>query len=97
MLSESIIVSDLTKSFSKTKVLKGVNFKVEKGGQYVVKGSSGSGKSTLLYLLGGLDRPDSGVISVNGENLSSFSDEKLARYRNENIGFVFQFHFLQIL
>lgn len=94
MLTDSIIVSDLKKSFSKTSVLKGVNLTIEKGGQYVIKGSSGSGKSTLLYLLGGLDRPDSGVISVNGENLASFSDEQLALYRNEKIGFVFQFHFL---
>ena len=94
MQSDSIIVSDLTKSFSRTKVLKGVNLKIEKGGQYVIKGSSGSGKSTLLYLLGGLDRPDSGMISVNGENINNFSDDDLALYRNEKIGFVFQFHFL---
>jgi lipoprotein-releasing system ATP-binding protein len=94
MPKESIITSDLTKSFSNTKVLKGINLKVEKGEQYVIKGASGSGKSTLLYLLGGLDRPDSGVISVNGESLNNYSDEQLAQYRNEKIGFVFQFHFL---
>tara|TARA_B100000925_G_scaffold285772_1_gene262526 strand:- start:10775 stop:11443 length:669 start_codon:yes stop_codon:yes gene_type:complete len=94
MQSQTIITRDLVKSFSNTNVLKGVNLKIDKGGQYVIKGSSGSGKSTLLYLLGGLDRPDSGVISVDGESLANYSDEELANYRNQKIGFVFQFHFL---
>jgi ABC-type lipoprotein export system ATPase subunit len=65
-------------------------------GEFVaIIGSSGSGKSTVLNLLGGLDRPDSGTVTVAGQDLAQLSDAKLSRYRNQTIGFVFQFFYLQ--
>jgi len=94
MSDRYIYVGNVHKNFAQFQVLKGVNFSLEKGKRYVVRGASGSGKSTLLYLLGGLDRPTSGVVSVNGQNLGEMSDSDLASYRNEHVGFVFQFHFL---
>lgn len=87
-------VKDVYKDFGKTHVLRGVNLLVEKGEQVALVGPSGSGKSTLLYLLGGLDRPSRGVIEVEGVELQSYSDAELSRYRNSEVGFIFQFHFL---
>ena len=94
MSDKYVYVGNVFKNFSQFEVLKGVNFSLEKGQQYVVRGASGSGKSTLLYLLGGLDQPTSGVVSVKGQNLGELSDSDLAKYRNEHVGFIFQFHFL---
>lgn len=90
----AINVNQVKKSFAQTKVLRGVSFSLNKGEQYVIKGASGSGKSTLLYLLGGLDKPDSGIITVDNENINDLNDDELAIFRNSKIGFVFQFHFL---
>lgn len=87
-------VKDVYKDFGKTHVLRGVNLLVEKGEQVALVGPSGSGKSTLLYLLGGLDRPAQGTIEVEGVELQSYSDSQLAHYRNSEVGFIFQFHFL---
>src|SRR5437764_2432842 len=67
---------------------------VERGEMLAVIGPSGIGKSTLLHLLGGLDRPDAGFISVGGNEVSTMSNDELARFRNRNVGFVFQFHHL---
>jgi lipoprotein-releasing system ATP-binding protein len=89
-----IEINNVTKGFSKIFALNGVSTNLEAGEQYAIQGSSGSGKSTLLYLLGGLDRPTAGSILINGKNLATFNDEELASYRNRNVGFVFQFHFL---
>ncbi|MDR0901399.1 MAG: ABC transporter ATP-binding protein [Opitutaceae bacterium] len=75
-------------------VLREVSLAVEPGTVSAIVGPSGCGKSTLLYLLGLLDRPDSGEIWIANENLARAGDEKRARVRNERIGFVFQFHFL---
>lgn len=74
--------------------LKGVSFDVEHSNVYGIVGPSGCGKSTLLYLLGLLDRPDSGEIWINGNPLAQGSDEDRTRARSVFIGFVFQFHFL---
>jgi ABC-type lipoprotein export system ATPase subunit len=82
------------KSFGKTKVLRGINLQIQDKELVAIRGASGSGKSTLLYLLGGLDQPSSGKISIDNKNLTSMSDEDLARFRNSSVGFVFQFHFL---
>ncbi|MDI6448396.1 ABC transporter ATP-binding protein [Anaerobaca lacustris] len=76
------------------KVLKGVNLAVERGQFVSVIGASGSGKSTLLHLLGGLDRPNEGTISFDGRDLSRMRAHELNRYRNEMVGFVFQFYHL---
>lgn len=85
---------DVKKSFGQTQVLRGLNFSLQEGEQCAVVGASGSGKSTLLYLLGGLDQASSGSVEIAGKNLSQLNDEDLASFRNNFIGFVFQFHFL---
>ena len=75
-------------------VLKGASIRVRPGEWVAILGSSGSGKSTLLHLLGGLDRPDAGAVRFRGESISGFSPRRLDRYRNEHVGFVFQFYHL---
>lgn len=89
-----IQVNGLTKNFANVDVLKGIDLSFEEGEHYVIRGASGSGKSTLLYLLGGLDRPTNGSVEFQGVDLAKFDDDKLAKFRNQNVGFVFQFHFL---
>ena len=74
------------------KALDGVNLSLEEGQFVVILGPSGAGKSTLLNLLGGLDSPTSGKITVNGRDISTLSDNELADYRAETVGFVFQFY-----
>ncbi len=75
-------------------VLKGVSFKITKGPMHFIVGRSGSGKSTLLQLMGGLDKPTSGKIFFEGQDLTKLSDAKISRLRNHRIGFVFQFYHL---
>ncbi len=75
--------------------LKSVSLDVYKGEFVAITGTSGSGKSTLLQLIGGLDKVSSGSVVVQGQNLATLSDRKLAQFRNRTIGFVFQFFFLQ--
>ncbi|MEM1223597.1 MAG: ABC transporter ATP-binding protein [Verrucomicrobiota bacterium] len=74
--------------------LRDVSLEARRGKTYAIVGHSGSGKSTLLYLLGLLDRPDSGKIEIAGRSTSSLSDEERTALRNQYLGFVFQFHFL---
>jgi len=92
----AIEVKDLSRSFvngkQTTEVLKHINLKVEKGEFVSIMGPSGSGKSTLLYLLGGLDQPTRGSVSVCGNDLSTLSDKELCHMRNHELGFVFQFY-----
>jgi lipoprotein-releasing system ATP-binding protein len=75
-------------------VFRGVDLNVERGEMLAIVGPSGIGKSTLLHLLGGLDRPDGGTIRVGERDLTSMTNDELARFRNRNVGFVFQFHHL---
>jgi lipoprotein-releasing system ATP-binding protein len=75
-------------------VLQGVDLVVEAGTMIAIVGESGTGKSTLLHLLGALDRPDAGSVRFRGEEVFARGDRDLARFRNESIGFVFQFHHL---
>jgi lipoprotein-releasing system ATP-binding protein len=75
-------------------VLKGVSFAAARGQVTCVVGPSGSGKSTLLHILGGLDRPDRGKVVLDSTGLFDHSDSELARFRNEKVGFIFQFHHL---
>ena len=89
-----IEVRNIFKSFGKTPVLNGLSCNIESGEQVSLVGKSGSGKSTLLYLLGGLDYPSDGEIIVGEKKISSLDDESLANYRNNDVGFVFQFHYL---
>jgi lipoprotein-releasing system ATP-binding protein len=78
----------------KLEVLRSVNIEIDNKKISVIVGASGAGKSTLLHIMGGLDRPDSGEVYFNEQNLFDLTDDKLARFRNKNIGFVFQFHHL---
>jgi len=87
-------VKNVSKDFSKVHALRSVSFELEEGGQYAIRGASGSGKSTLLYLLGGLDQPKTGEINIFGKNIAKYNDVDLANFRNNHVGFVFQFHFL---
>lgn len=75
-------------------VLRGVTLKVKRGQIAAVTGVSGVGKSTLLHLLGGLDRPDTGEITIGNHSLVNMDETELARFRNDRVGFVFQFHYL---
>ena len=89
---------DLAKSFQnggvRIDVLKGVNLDLAIGETVAIVGASGIGKSTLLHILGTLDRPDSGTLEFQGEDVFLYNDFKLAQFRNRTIGFVFQFHHL---
>ncbi len=80
--------------YEKIEALKGVNLKIQKAEMVAVMGPSGSGKSTLLHLLGGIDKPTEGKVFINGKDIFSMKDDELAKFRNKNIGFVFQFHYL---
>ena len=89
---------DLSKTFRQgdqdIKVLRHVDFSVAQRECIAIIGSSGAGKSTLLHLLGGLDTPDSGQVSVNGQNLGQLSDSARGKLRNRSLGFIYQFHHL---
>jgi lipoprotein-releasing system ATP-binding protein len=89
-----IRATNITKSFGDLQVLRGVNLYVEKGELVSIVGKSGAGKSTLLYILGTLARPDGGDLVIDGKNVFNLRDRQLAAFRNEQIGFVFQFHHL---
>lgn len=87
-----IDIKDIKKNFGSLQVLRGVNLHIDKGEIISIIGPSGAGKTTLLQLVGTLDRPTSGSICFNGEELARMSDKQLATFRNKHIGFVFQFH-----
>jgi lipoprotein-releasing system ATP-binding protein len=89
-----ITASNITKSYGNLKVLKGVDLHVAKGEIVSIVGKSGAGKSTLLHILGTLDRPDSGNLTIDGQDVFGLGDNQLAAFRNKHIGFVFQFHHL---
>jgi lipoprotein-releasing system ATP-binding protein len=80
------------KKYGDLQILKGIDLEVKTGEIVSIVGSSGAGKTTFLQILGTLDKPDSGEIILNGVNLSNLSNKKKAYFRNENIGFIFQFH-----
>lgn len=82
----------LFKSYGDLKVLKGINIDIKKGEVVSIVGASGAGKSTLLHILGTLDESDNGELFIKGENVTKLSSNQMARFRNTNIGFVFQFH-----
>jgi len=91
-------VENLHKSFDthrkRTEVLKGLEISITQGEALAIVGASGVGKSTFLYLLGTLDKPTSGKIFYRGEDVFSWREERLAQFRNEKVGFIFQFHHL---
>lgn len=89
-----IKVTQLTKSYQSLPVLKGVDLEIKKGEIVAITGASGAGKSTLLHLIGTLDTPDSGTIQFLDKEVLKMKKKELAKFRNKNIGFVFQFHHL---
>ena len=90
------LYKEFVKGDSKLEIVKGVSFDLMRGDCVAIMGSSGAGKSTLLHLLGGLDHPTRGDIYFGSKlvNLWKMSDEAISRFRNENLGFIFQFHYL---
>lgn len=86
--------NNLSKSYGELNILKGVSISVSKGEIVSIVGASGAGKSTLLHIIGTLDTPDAGKVFIDNTDVFSLSAKKLARFRNQKIGFVFQFHHL---
>ncbi len=87
-----ITVKNIHKSFDTLEVLKGVDLEIQKGEIVSIVGPSGAGKTTLLQLIGTLDKPNSGQILINNTDFSKLSEKQLAAFRNQHIGFIFQFH-----
>ncbi len=87
-----IQVNDICKSFDKLQVLKSVSLSIADGEMLTIVGPSGAGKTTLLQIIGSLERPDSGSVIFDGEDIPRLKDSRLAAFRNRNMGFVFQFH-----
>lgn len=99
MLTTVIRLQNITKSYpagvtGKLEVLRGIDLEIQSGSIVAIVGASGTGKSTLLHIMGALDRPTGGTMTVDGENLFTMNDEELAIFRNKKLGFVFQFHHL---
>jgi lipoprotein-releasing system ATP-binding protein len=96
--SHALVCSNLRKTYHEgpleVHVLRGVDLSVTRGERIAILGASGSGKSTLLNMLGGLDTPDSGSVTVAGQDLASVSEKQRGHIRNHNLGFVYQFHHL---
>ncbi|MDO1448139.1 ABC transporter ATP-binding protein [Rhodocytophaga aerolata] len=82
----------ITKKYGSLQVLKGIDLSIQKKEVVSIVGASGAGKSTLLHIIGTLDKPDTGTVSLNGQNLVQLQGNSLAQFRNKHIGFIFQFH-----
>ena len=82
----------ITKQFGDLQVLKGIDLDIRQGEVVSIVGPSGAGKTTLLQILGTLDKPNAGQVIINNTSISKLSEKELSRFRNTNIGFVFQFH-----
>ena len=89
-----INVENIHKSYGTLEVLKGINLRVAEGEVVSIVGASGAGKTTLLQIIGTLEKADKGTVTIGGTDVSRLSGNELARFRNRNIGFVFQFHHL---
>ena len=87
-----IQLEGITKSFGSLQVLKGIDLEINSGEVVSIVGPSGAGKTTLLQIMGTLDDPDAGTVSIDGTNLSRMKQKELSAFRNKHIGFVFQFH-----
>ena len=91
-MKDMIDIRNITKSFGSLQVLKGIDLHIDKGEVVSIVGPSGAGKTTLLQIIGTLDRPDTGSVTVDGIDVTSLSSKKLSDFRNQHLGFVFQFH-----
>ncbi len=89
-----IRVEDIRKTYENLQVLKGIDLHIDKGAVVSIVGASGAGKTTLLQIMGSLERPDSGKVFIDGVDIFSLKAKELARFRNREIGFIFQFHHL---
>ena len=87
-----IQVSGVTKSFGSLQVLKGIDLTIDRGEVVSIVGQSGAGKTTLLQIMGTLDAPTSGMVSINSQQITGLRQKQLAKFRNRQIGFVFQFN-----
>ena len=89
-----LVAKGIHKSYGKIPILKGVDIHVSTGEIITIVGASGAGKSTLLHIMGTLDKPDAGMVLINGTAVYDLSTKKLSAFRNQYIGFIFQFHHL---
>jgi lipoprotein-releasing system ATP-binding protein len=89
-----IEVNHISKSFGQLSVLKDINLNIDKSEIVSIIGASGAGKTTLLQIIGTLDKADSGNVIINGKDITKMNDKNLSLFRNQEIGFVFQFHYL---
>ncbi|MEZ0322702.1 MAG: ABC transporter ATP-binding protein [Hydrogenothermaceae bacterium] len=94
VIAKSIKKIYYTDSNTSTVALRGIDLQINKGEMVAIMGPSGSGKSTLLHILGGIDIPTSGEVLIEETDIYKLPDKQLSKFRNENIGFVFQFHYL---
>ena len=98
-MTEILTCSNIHRTFTrsekrKLEIIKGVSLSIEKSKISIIVGKSGAGKSTLLHILGGLDNPDEGTVLIDGVDIHKLNDDKLSDFRNNQIGFIFQFHHL---
>lgn len=89
-----ISCQNIHKSYEQLQVLKSVSLEINKGELVCIVGPSGAGKSTLLHIIGTLDKADQGLVTINGQDISKLKDKELSNFRNQHLGFVFQFHHL---
>ncbi|MBB6003079.1 ABC transporter ATP-binding protein [Arcicella rosea] len=87
-----LIVKNITKTYGNLNVLKGIDLQINQGEVASIVGASGAGKSTLLHIAGTLDKPDTGKVFIAGQEITNLKDTALAKFRNEKLGFIFQFH-----
>lgn len=98
-MNNILVCKNIHRSFKKAndidlEIIKGVSFEIERKKTTVIVGASGAGKSTLLHILGGLDKPGTGLVEIEGKDIYKMNDENLSSFLNNKIGFVFQFHYL---
>lgn len=87
-----LVVKNITKTYGNLNVLKGIDLQIHQGEVASIVGASGAGKSTLLHIAGTLDKPDTGQVYIAGQEITNLKDTALAKFRNEKLGFIFQFH-----
>ncbi len=90
----NVSCTNIHKSFGSLEILKGVDLSVDKGEIVCIVGPSGAGKSTLLHIIGTLDKADSGNLQIGDRIISDLKDKEISEFRNEHLGFIFQFHLL---